>query len=56
MIRVVESAEVAPSTYGWEIQARGLRVRVGDLRAFQTRQRAALRELTRIGEELGYDE
>ena len=32
------------------------RVRVGDLRAFQARQRAALRELTRIGEELGYDE
>ncbi|MDQ1647173.1 MAG: type transport system ATP-binding protein [Cryptosporangiaceae bacterium] len=29
MIRVVEAAEVAPSTYGWEIQAKGLRVRVG---------------------------
>jgi excisionase family DNA binding protein len=32
------------------------RVRLGDLRAFKERQRAALREITRIGEELGYDE
>jgi excisionase family DNA binding protein len=32
------------------------RVRVGDLREFKERQRAALREITRIGEELGYDE
>ena len=32
------------------------RVRVGDLRAFQAQQRSALRELTRIGEALGYDE
>lgn len=32
------------------------RIRVGDLRAFKERQRAALREMSRIGEELGYDE
>lgn len=32
------------------------RVRLGDLRAYQERQRAALRAITRIGEELGYDE
>lgn len=32
------------------------RVRLGDLRAYKERQRAALREITRIGEELGYDE
>lgn len=32
------------------------RVRVGDLRAFKDRQRAALREITRLGEALGYDE
>ncbi|MFN8537832.1 MAG: hypothetical protein U0232_10190 [Thermomicrobiales bacterium] len=31
------------------------RVRLGDLRAYKG-QRAALRELTRIGEEFGYDE
>lgn len=31
------------------------RVRVGDLRDFKERQRAALREITRLGEELGYD-
>jgi excisionase family DNA binding protein len=31
------------------------RVRLGDLRAYKERQRAALREITRIGEELGYD-
>ncbi len=31
------------------------RIRVGDLRAFKTRQHAALREITRLGEELGYD-
>ena len=32
------------------------RVRIGDLRDFKARQRVALREITRIGEELGYDE
>ncbi len=32
------------------------RVRLGDLRAFKGRQRAALRAITRIGEALGYDE
>lgn len=32
------------------------RIRVGDLRDFKARQRAALREITRLGEELGYDE
>ncbi len=32
------------------------RVRLGDLRAFKDRQRAALRAITRIGEALGYDE
>ena len=31
------------------------RVRLGDLRAYQARQRGALRAITRIGEELGYD-
>lgn len=32
------------------------RIRLGDLRAFREQQRGALREITRIGEELGYDE
>ncbi len=32
------------------------RVRLGDLRAFKGRQRDALRTITRLGEELGYDE
>jgi ABC-2 type transport system ATP-binding protein len=29
MIRAVEAAEVAPSTYAWDVRAEGLRVRVG---------------------------
>src|SRR3954453_7122728 len=28
-MRAVEAAEVAPTTYAWEIQAEGLKVRVG---------------------------
>lgn len=32
------------------------RIRVGDLRDFKARQRAAVQEITRLGEALGYDE
>ena len=32
------------------------RIRLGDLRAFRMRQRSALQALTRLGEDLGYDE
>ena len=32
------------------------RVRLGDLRAYRERQHAVLRVITRISEELGYDE
>ena len=31
------------------------RIRVGDLIAFKARQRGAINEMTRLGEELGYD-
>lgn len=32
------------------------RIRIGDLRAFKARQRAAMREMSEISEALGYDE
>ncbi|MFN8515762.1 MAG: helix-turn-helix domain-containing protein [Chloroflexia bacterium] len=32
------------------------RIRIGDLRAFKARQRAGIREISEISEELGYDE